>query len=252
MNWKNLKSLFVVEEGDQKAKKEPPKKEPKKKEQPTTGGKNTIVKVTNNDKEQVPAPKSQQGLTPKAEQGEIKQEFVDHLLKAINNNNLDGFDYLEYKNTLQSLSKMPMDEPLRFQSAFAAAQTMGVTVDSIMESAGHYLNILGAEEEKFRNAMERGMSQKVEGEMQRSQNLQKARAEKIKLIEQLQKEIGQIEEQIQSINAQVMEDQVKIDSKRNHFYASYEFVVNQIKSDIINLDKFVNKKGGTDTPPPAE
>ena len=50
-------------------------------------------------------------------------KFVDNLLKAIEANNLEGFDYLEYKQSLRSLSSMDMDEATKFNSAFAMAKT---------------------------------------------------------------------------------------------------------------------------------
>ena len=67
--------------------------------------------------------------------------------------NIEGFDYLEYKQSLKSLAKMPMDERTRFQSAYAMAQTMGASVGHLIKTAQHYIDILAAEEKKFETAL---------------------------------------------------------------------------------------------------
>ena len=67
--------------------------------------------------------------TPKPTQvnssGTITDKFTDVLMKALSDNNIEGFDYLEFRQGLLSLSKMPMDEGTRFQAAFSMAQVMG-------------------------------------------------------------------------------------------------------------------------------
>ena len=100
MNWKNLKSLFVVDEDGSKKQVEPKVKKTPKTKAPTNKG-NTIVRAEDKKEETIiPAgPK-----TTTAEKGEIKQAFVEHLLKALESNNIPGIDYLEFKNTLKSFA----------------------------------------------------------------------------------------------------------------------------------------------------
>jgi hypothetical protein len=243
MSWKNLKSLFVVDEKGNKKTAEPKQKEAaKKKKTPTKG--NTIVRAGEVKEETVIHSAPVQSTT--VEKGEVKQAFVEHLLKAIEANNIDGIDYLEFKNTLQSFAKMPMDENLRFQSALTAVKTMGATDQKIFDSAQFYLGILAKEEASFSKAVARGKSQKVDGELQRIEQLKSQREEKMQLIEKMKSDIEQISKEINGSSEKVMADQVKIDTKKNHFYASYEFVVNQIKNDINNLKKYTQSNNTTD------
>jgi hypothetical protein len=85
-------------------------------------------------------------LAPASVSGKVSDKFYDILFGAMEANNQEGFDYLEYKKSLQTLSKMPMDEQTRYASAFAAAQAMGITASKLNESAQFYLNILKSEE----------------------------------------------------------------------------------------------------------
>ena len=74
---------------------------------------------------------------------------MDVLAEALQNNNIDGVDYFEFRQSLLSLSKISMDEKTRYQSAFAMAQAMGATPKQLIETAEHYLNVLKNEEHKF-------------------------------------------------------------------------------------------------------
>ena len=88
-----------------------------------------------------------------APSGKSSPKFTNILLQAMEANNLDGFDYLEYKQSLHNLAKMPMDEQTRYQSAFAAASTMGATPAKLVKTAHFYLDVLKKEEAKFAQAL---------------------------------------------------------------------------------------------------
>jgi len=81
---KNLKSLFIVEE-EGTAKEE---ETPKAKEEPKKGKTEEVVKET----PQPEAPIETVSTGP----GKVNAKFTETLLKAIEANNLDGFDYLEF------------------------------------------------------------------------------------------------------------------------------------------------------------
>ena len=62
---------------------------------------------------------------------------------------MEGFDYFEFKQSLATLSKMPLDEATQFKSAFATAATMGITKENLLQSADYYKKVLHKEKEKF-------------------------------------------------------------------------------------------------------
>jgi len=128
---KNLKSLFIVE--DEEENKEAPKPSEK------TAGKS--------DKEPVvstPPPLPNTSVSASS-QGVLDTNIVEKLLQAIEKNNLEGFDYLEYKKSLKALEKMPMDEATKYRSAFATASTMGVTLDKLIQTTNFYIGVLDKE-----------------------------------------------------------------------------------------------------------
>ncbi len=228
MNWKNLKSLFVVQDEEGTEEEKPVRKDPPRKERPTEG--NPIIKST-----PIHNPNPNITIETEAETGKVNEKFVTHLLKAIEAADQPGIDYLEFKNTLQSFAKMPMDDHLRFQSALTAVKTMGANEQTIISSAEHYLKVLKNEEEKFLKAAERNRANKVDGQITRVKQMKEQKQQKAEMIARLQKEIAQMDEEIKTATQRVKEDQTKIENSKNHFFASYEYVAKQIRRDLEKL-----------------
>ena len=116
---KKLKSLFVVED-------------------------ESAAKLTKEKEEVETVPESTTPVAPQVDEfvdssatpspGKVDTKFLNILLGAMDKNNLDGFDYLEYRQSLLNLSKMAMDEATKYKSAFAAAQTMGATPQKLVDT----------------------------------------------------------------------------------------------------------------------
>lgn len=217
---KNLKSLFIVEEEGAKKKKSEPKK--------TTSS-------------STPSPTKEPGTpaTTSGEPGSVKTKFVEILFAAMERANLDGFDYLEYKQSLKSLEKMPMDEATRFQSAFAMAKTMGATPEKLLQTAQHYMDTLLQEEQKFEAALAKQQNEQIGSKEQRISQLEetvKAKAEQIKKLTQEmdahQKEADKLQKEIATASA-------KVASTKNDFIASYQSLIQQISSDVENIKKYL-------------
>jgi uncharacterized protein (DUF3084 family) len=179
--------------------------------------------------------------------GEVNDRFLKILSDALEKNNLEGFDYLELKKSLQSLSSMPMDEATRFKSAFAMASSMNVSAKQLLDSADFYMNILSQEEQKFENALAQQKSTKVHSQEEQVKQLEmtvKAKAEQIK---QLTQEIDTLQQQITTTNTEIAEQTAKVTKTKNDFAVSYNAVTEQIQNDVANMKKYLMP-----TPPAAE
>ena len=217
---RNLKSLFIIEEENPKGKKPAQKKNTSSKNTPPA--KNPVI------------PESSAG-----QPGSVKTKFVEILFSVMEKANLDGFDYLEYKQSLKSLEKMPMDEATRFQSAFAMAQTMGATPEHLLKTAQHYIDTLQQEEQKFEAALAKRQKEQIgskETKIQKLEETVKAKAAQIKQLTQEmeahQKEAGQLQKEIATASA-------KVESTKNDFIASYNALITQIGGDVENIKKYL-------------
>lgn len=224
---KNLKSVFVVQ-SDSGSKPEATEKDLEKpvREEVASGDPTPSSSPVMDSREPV--------------SGEINQKFTDILLKAIEANNQGGFDYLEYKRSLQNLDAMNMDEGTKFKSAFAAAQTMGVTPQTLVSSAEHYLKVLGNEEAKFGSALAKQKSSQIDGGMNHIKDLELSVENKRKQIAQLEKEISAAEDQYAKLKKEVEASAQKVERTKVNFVATYNDLVGQIKGDVENIRKYLS------------
>lgn len=221
---KKLKSLFIVEE---------------------EGSGDTVPEVSQSPKAKSAPVKKEKGAPKVIPPSEIKTssstkpdpKFLNSLLSAVESNNLDGFDYLEYKQSLQSLAKMDMDEKTRYESAFAMAKTMGADATKLIQSGQHYVNILQKEQSKFMNAYQ-GQLSKAKG-TENINNLEKVIAHKQKQIEQLKKDIEENKVALEKQKGEVNRSVAKVELTKEKFLGAYAIVAGQIQEDIKRMQQYL-------------
>jgi chromosome segregation ATPase len=173
------------------------------------------------------------------EKGKVSRKFVDILFKALRKNDLEGFDYMEFKKSLQSLKKMDMPIETRIQSAFAMAETMGVNKQHLLKTAAHYIKVLQQEEQKFEQALEKQQSKQIESKKGQLDQLSQTIEKKLAQIKKLEAEVAQHKEQINTLQNEIKGAATSIASTKNDFIASYNSLVNQIKQDMKHINDYL-------------
>ncbi len=217
--FKNIKSLFVVPEETTAATAEEKAGTPEAKQEPASP--------------RQPTPSGQAGP------GKVTQQFTEVLFNAMEANNLEGFDYLEFKQSLRSLEKMPMDEPTRFRSAFAMAQTMGATPEKLVQAAQHYAAVLKEEERKFEEALAHQQTKQIGAKAGQIKDLDTIIQQKTEQIKKLTQEIEQHRAQQAQLQQEVADASGKVEATKNNFIASYNAVAHQITDDIEKMKQFL-------------
>ncbi len=213
---KSIKSLFIVED---------PNAAPKT--------------VADKDEPQKQAANQVDFDLPPSHAGEANERFIEVLLGAMENGNLPGVDYLEYRQSLKSLAKMPMDEQVRYQSAFAMAQAMGATPQKLVESAAHYLDVLKAEQSKFDQALRNQTADRIGNRQAMMANLDTTLKQKAEQIKKLTQEMEQHRSEMEKLDAEIKEATSKVLATKGDFVASYDLLVSQINVDVENMKKFL-------------
>lgn len=160
----------------------------------------------------------------------VNNDIMTELLKILNDNNQEGFDYLEYKNAIKSLSSMQMDEKTRFRSAFATAKTMGVTVPKLLNSIGFYQRVLNDEQKKFTKSLKNN----------KSTNLSLAeRKEYVDLIELKTKEVKKLTKEIANLKGVIHGTNPKGYSS-DDFEKTANKLIQEMREDIKKINKFLS------------
>ncbi|MCB0560989.1 MAG: hypothetical protein H6573_17610 [Lewinellaceae bacterium] len=214
--WKNIKSLFVVEEETAPQEEKAP--------------------------EVAPAQPKVEPVSRPEGAGKVTGKFTEVLLRAMSEHNIEGFDYLEYKKSLNSLKEMPMDEPTRYQSAFAMAQTMGTTPQHLIQTAQHYVEVLRKEEQKFQEALANQKKLQIESKEQALSKLDETIKSKVEKIRQLTQEIEAHQKAKVELNQEIESAAAKVEATKLDFIASYQSLSKQIQKDVDNMKQYLSIK----------
>jgi hypothetical protein len=215
---KKFKSVFIVEE-PQAAAAPAAQAEQKPAQQP---------------EQQAPVPQPAAPAT-----GAVTDKFMAILSSAIEKGNPPGFDYFEFRQSLQNLSKMPMDEATRFKSAYAMAQTMGVTQQGLLQSARQYLQVLGAEQSKFNEAHAQQRAKMIGGREDEIKNLDEAIQQKSAQIKQLTQQIEEHRQRSEQVRGEINESTLKIETTKADFEATFALVAGQIQDDAAKIQQYL-------------
>ncbi len=233
--FKNLKSLFVKEDEVKPA--EPPHNDVN--DQPITE-ENISAETIAEAEVQHQAAEEIVDVANVDVTGEVSEKFMNILLGAINKNNQEGFDYIEFKQSLQSLANMDMDEKTKIQSAFAMAKTMGATQQRLVETANYYLGILAKESQKFESAVSSQISKQVGSKKTRAKDIELSIKNKTKQIEQLTKEIESLKIDQEKTSKEIASSQVKVLKTKNDFLSTYELLKQKINKDIALIKQYTS------------
>ena len=175
-----------------------------------------------------------------AQQEGLDSKSVDFLIHALEKNNLPGFDYIEFKQSLAALAAMvQLDEGTRFKSAFATATAMGLDKNKLLASADHYKRILNNEKEQFNAALQKQIDQRV---LTKKLEVEKMR----KQIEEFQTKIKELESRIQQTQSTISQqddlitkEMEKIESTKDGFESTIVSILSEIDRDIQHIQTYL-------------
>ena len=165
------------------------------------------------------------------------QKSVDFLENAMVKQSQPGFDYLKFKQSIGQLAGLKLDVSTSLKSAFATASTMGVTKDSLLQSARHYLTVLGEEKKQFDQALNNQVHQRVASKKEELQKLQHEIEEHRRQITKLEKQILEFQGKIARSDEEVAEAKASIDQTKMKFENTYQQFVSAIELDITTIQQ---------------
>lgn len=171
--------------------------------------------------------------------GEVSDKFIKVLMAAMEEANLPGFDYLEYKKSLQNLKKMNFTDDVRFQTAYAAAQSMGVTPAQLVDSAQHYLNTLKKEQAKFSQALSGQKAQQVSSKQDELKQLDTSIARQEAKIKELQAEIEKTKTRQKKLQGDIARSNAKLSKTQADFETTFKILTAGIEDDVTKMKQYL-------------
>ncbi len=170
----------------------------------------------------------------------FNQQHYDLLLRNLEGNNKQGYDFLEYRKSLEALKSLDMDEATRYKSAFATGSTMGATVDGLLSSVEHYTNVLRVEKDKFADMLQKSVNEKVISREQEIGQINSDLQSKREMIEQLTAEIAELETRKETITGEVKASSVKIEATKIQFQETFKYMVTEILDTKKKMEEYLS------------
>jgi chromosome segregation ATPase len=169
----------------------------------------------------------------------LDERSMESLVGALERENLPGFDYLEFKQSLERLQELNIEEEVAFKSAFATASTMGLTKDKLLKTAAHYKTVLDKEKTSFDAALKKQVKAKVDGKRKEVEMLRTKLTEYEAKIEELQRLKVAAEKTISEADSTIEAAQESINDVHQRFQATLKALHNQIDQDVTDINRFL-------------
>ncbi len=167
------------------------------------------------------------------------QRSASMIIRVLENNNIPGFDYLEFKQSLEGLAKMNMDEGTAFQSAFVTASTLGLTKTKLIQTADHYIKIVGQEKQKFDQAAQNQINKGIAAKRAEAKQLEKAMNDKYERIKKIKAEIDAHQQRLEKLRTELNGAEQKINAAKQSFENVYQEITSHIKCDIDKIQQYI-------------
>lgn len=167
--------------------------------------------------------------------GSVDQVIFNSLIKAIEDHNLPGEDYLEFLEALKAMQNIPLDEKMKIQTVMATLSTKGLTPQKITESADYYKKVLQDEQKQFYVELNIQIEAQLKSKEKNIAELQKQSASKSEEIAKLTQEINTNQQKINDLQVQMKDAEAKIKVAESNFMKTYEHIVNQIETNINKI-----------------
>ena len=163
--------------------------------------------------------------------------FANVLMKALEDKNLEGFDYLEFKQSVAKLEEIGMDRETAMKSAFSTGSTVGLSLEKLTKTARYYVDVLEDEKSKFMNSMEKHLMSNVEGKAKQTGELKKRIANYEAKIEQLQAEVVKAKAQIAESEDLINTAKEKAAVNQKGFDDALDVITTVIRQDVADINR---------------
>jgi ACT domain-containing protein len=161
----------------------------------------------------------------------LNSKMVDTILKSIKENHEQGMDYIKFKQSIQNLMAMNMDEATSVKSAYATASTMGLNKEELIKSIYVYQGVIDKERDIFIDSLKNQIKLKIEDPKAEIIDISKKIANHQNEITKLQKEIELYNQKRVNVETEINQQEEKIENIRKEFLIVYQSFTKNLEDD---------------------
>jgi len=172
--------------------------------------------------------------------GAVNEQIARSLSAALEEANIEGFDYFEYAKTIDALRPTIPSEMTLFQTAFATGTVMGATKKKLLDSADVYMRALELKEREFKEEVRSRTNDTVLQREKEAQDIDTTIAQKNAEIQKITNEINQLAERKNRLVSEIAENRSKIEKVNADFASTLAAFTGKIRADKERIDKYIN------------
>lgn len=164
--------------------------------------------------------------------GVVDDKFLDMLWSVIEQNNMPGQDYFEFKQAIESMSSLPIDERNKFLTTFTIFQSQGCKKESLTTSVDNYINVIKSELSNFNSEFENQKHQKVTSRLEKVEETKKK-------VQRLNEEIVELNNFILSETQAAQQEEMSLRMTANNFETSAQKIISVLESDKNKINTYI-------------
>ncbi len=168
----------------------------------------------------------------------VYREFIESLNRALEAENLPGFDFFEFQELYRRFIGEGKNEGEALQTALLSAETMRVTKNTLIANYRHYEKVMAVQKAQFEKELDKFYEENIKDPHKRQSEIDAKIAENEKKIQELQAEIEQLKQKKidMGINAgraqeQTVEVRAAFEKAHSEVAASLKTLVDKLKGN---------------------
>ena len=166
-------------------------------------------------------------------QGVVDNKFIELLEGIIEQNNQPGQDYFEFKQAIENMKTLAMDEKTKFLTVYSVLSLQGCTKTVLQASLDKYITLIQAEKTNFDSEVQGQYVEKVKSKLDEAE---KSRKE----LETLSKRLNELNTSILVLTQEAQSEEMKIRATEANFKASADIIINEMMSDKNKINNYIS------------
>ncbi|MEO8403424.1 MAG: hypothetical protein ABI480_02475, partial [Chitinophagaceae bacterium] len=160
------------------------------------------------------------------------EKFAQYFDKLFSDANMPGPDYFEFSKMTAAMNAIP-DEKSRYSAAFAGLCVQGLDKSKLLSTAAEYLRVLDTDAANFNSTLDAALQEKVLAKKQQIMD-------KTNRIDQLSKEINDLQQLIVRLNGEIKENESKIESNSGGYNKELKRMREKIINDVEKIKQYIH------------
>jgi hypothetical protein len=164
--------------------------------------------------------------------GIADDKFVEMLWSVISQNNIPGQDYFEFKQALDAMASLPIDEKNKFLTTFMIFNSQGCKKETLLSSLERYESLIKKEQANFAAEFESQRGEKVNSKLTKIEEAKRK-------VEELNKQITEANTFILTASSEAQQEEMKLQMTNANFNKSAEKVLSLLESDKEKINNYI-------------